>query len=254
MLQSELKERRKKKQNVEIIWQELHNVPDEWHAIVKDSRIPVIVRNIEGRSYHVGINVQTLPKDKRAWVLGDHIKIDAKCAAPTFIGKSHKGNAIRMMIEDRTAFRKRIAMDVIGNASDESIGKVKDGINAITFGATLNPSPFMAMHLIFGKHAREFCRHELVKDYFGNVNEVAKSLGIGKRSSSFKKLLHDYFADEKKMRDEMIHSLQMEGFDVMLEVHDGIMVRDNGVDVERINSVLADGIDGYQFEIERVKI
>ena len=205
-----------------------------------------------GRTYHSGVNLQSAPKALRAALLGPCWEVDIQSAVwrhCSFLAGElgvERPPALLLMLEDRAAFRKRIAEDTMGDIPQmrhAAPKAVKEALTAIGFTAKVSHDvhshPTALQDIITNKEARgRFRGHAHVKQLAGFVQDLLAALKkdsghsraaeeligtiYGKKVRWPNYLAWLYQQQETRMRRAMIEALEKNGWIITLECHDGV--------------------------------
>ena len=245
----------------------------------EDCWFPVMERSVKGRTYHRGMNLQTLPSDLRGMLLGPHMRVDAKVCSWRFFHSEYgkaggKSEVLNRMLSDRKSFREMISMDVCGDASEESIACAKRALTSIPFGIGLSDMRTTKLHDVLRDAAevKKFMEHpdviELKKVRDELLDGARKKWKRERRSMDFfegehpspARMLNCFYNEyEKSMRERMMRIAES-AFgrgSVLLQVHDGIFIdigaRRPDKAIQRANSLFIPSRfkrTGQEFDIE----
>ena len=243
----------------------LENAPDGPHrASLKrilvhsdpSGAFPVIERRGEnGRVYHRGMNLQTASGIVRRAALGPTIRIDAKVCSWRFfemeLGEPG-GEAMVRMLQDRGGFRRTLARDVCGEATEESVSRIKKAITALPFGIGLNPrfadrsglrlildgpeevDAFLRHPSIVELRAVRNRLHRIMKETFrrkrGIPRDLFRSDGSPDAPRALSYLYNRYEQSVRRCMVRVAEDVFGRG-SVLLQVHDGIFVSGGGRDM-----------------------
>lgn len=244
-------------------------------------RVPqCVTEHVFGRRYYRGPNLQNCPRDIRIAALGACWEYDLENAAITWLlteYQAYRNNckstrrrfvapiATLRLIRDKIGVRTELAEDIFGDCSADSIGKIKEAITAISFGARRRVDRGNALYQILDVHAKRFIDHPWVKDFFEEQNTMRKTVvdkfekvnrALWKNDPELKTALYGangrkprsiasflYQQEEKRLLESMI---KFAGADnVLLTVHDSIYVR-NQLDLTAFNAAIKHHGSFYQ--------
>lgn len=232
--------------------------------VIERAYFPVITHKSSfGRTYHKGINLQNAHRELRRALLSGTYNIDIEASVYGFYDFLCRNvfdipvpNALNIMIEDKAAFRKQLAMETLNEldiSDDYKIKMVKEALTALGFGArTANAGakPTAMQDIIRSSDARKkFLEHKYVKQLVELVKNLTESVReMYKTDAEFKDMIQSnselynptqkrinykqvlaylYQQYESSLRAELIECAEVDHKGtVILQTHDGIYVND----------------------------
>ena len=199
------------------------------------------------RLYGVGaLTLQNKHKEIRNGFFKGKWSVDASCCAQTILNQTYEAQTglkletLSMMVNDKRAFRKKLAIEIFGNDEKTSIGLIKDAIMPIAFGGSVYPynasreedENEFVLKVVKAYKCSPNSANDVVYRILGN--NTYKAL-VSNLKSIFKAIEFDYPAHRETRAQQVAYFYQREESKIMevvremagkaleLLIHDGII-------------------------------
>ena len=209
----------------------------------------------DGRRYYSGkFNLQNISRKLRMQILGPNaVEVDACAISMRWIimicarDNYYISPALAAYVNDRTSMRKKIAIDVFGNDSEESIKKIKTGVNAIGFGNTGRRSGEL-FEMFGSEHHKKFFDNEDICCMRKSISAVSNKMKTLYGKQWNKEMHYEFARWERKVINELKDLLTSQGCKYLEDVHDAVYV-EGELDIIKEMVEKAD-IYGQKFEVK----